>query len=90
MKERRGKLIKGTVVEIDKGLVTASVIIRSGKKLISLVIPLSEVVKSGIEQQYDVYCFIDGKDIVLFRDVKEFFRRYFGRNPSMQSNLVML
>lgn len=64
------KLIKGVCDDIDIGNVTASMTIRSGKRLVSLVIPISELRLSGAEVGRPIYCLVKGKDIYVFRDIK--------------------
>ncbi|MBB5021615.1 hypothetical protein [Desulfurispira natronophila] len=75
------KIIKGIVDDLDKGMGMASVTIRSGKRIFSVLMPTSEVLSSGVEKDRPVFCLIQGKDITLFRDPVEFFRRY-GANRS--------
>ncbi|PLX69493.1 MAG: hypothetical protein C0603_00775 [Denitrovibrio sp.] len=64
------KLIKGICEDIDRGHITTSMTIKSGKRLVSLLIPNGEAVISGAEIGYPIYCLIKGKDIYVFRDIK--------------------
>jgi hypothetical protein len=72
--DRNKKLIKGTVTDLDMGNITASILIKSGGRLISLLMPVGEVLAAQVEINREVYCLIEGKDITLFRDPKEYFR----------------
>lgn len=63
------KLIKGVCDDIDTGNITTSMTIRSGKRLVSLVIPNSQAKLSGAEVGRPIYCLIKGKDIYVFRDI---------------------
>jgi len=63
------KLIKGLVEDLDIGNVTASMIIKSGKRLVSLVLPIGDVKLSGVEIGRPAYCLIKGKDVLVFRDI---------------------
>lgn len=63
------KLIKGVCEDIDVGNITTSMTIRSGKRLVSLLIPNGEAKMSGAEIGRPVYCLVKGKDIYVFRDV---------------------
>jgi hypothetical protein len=64
------KLIKGVVEDLDIGNITTSMTIRSGKRLISLLIPNGEAKISGAEVNQPVYCLLKGKDVYVFRDIK--------------------
>jgi len=64
------KLIKGVVEDIDRGLITTSMTIRSGKRLVSLLIPNGEAAISGAELNRPIYCLLKGKDVYVFRDIK--------------------
>ncbi|ADD67832.1 hypothetical protein Dacet_1056 [Denitrovibrio acetiphilus DSM 12809] len=64
------KLIKGVCEDIDVGNITTSMMIRSGKRLVSLLIPNGEAKISGAEVGRPIYCLIKGKDIYVFRDIK--------------------
>jgi molybdopterin-binding protein len=64
------KLIKGVCEDIDEGNITTSMTIRSGKRLVSLLIPNGEAKLSGAEVGRPIYCLVKGKDIYVFRDIK--------------------
>lgn len=64
------KLIKGVCEDIDVGNITTSMTIRSGKRLVSLLIPNGEAKLSGAEIGRPIYCLIKGKDIYVFRDIQ--------------------
>jgi molybdopterin-binding protein len=70
MKNDGYKMIKGVCEDIDVGNITTSMHIRSGKRLISLLIPNGEAKASGAEVGQPIYCMIKGKDIYVFRDIK--------------------
>jgi len=74
--ENKGyKLIKGVVDDIDIGNVTASMVIRSGKRIVSMVLPIGEVKISGAEVGRPIYCLLKGKDVYVFRDIKYMMKR---------------
>lgn len=64
------KLIKGVCEDIDRGNITTSMNIRSGKRLVSLLLPNGEAALSGAEVGRPIYCLMKGKDIFVFRDIK--------------------
>jgi len=64
------KLIKGVCEDIDVGNITTSMTIKSGKRLVSLLLPNGEAKISGAEVGRPIYCLIKGKDIFVFRDIK--------------------
>lgn len=64
------KLIKGVCEDIDVGNITTSMTIRSGKRIVSLLIPNGEAKISGAEAGRPIYCLIKGKDVFVFRDIK--------------------
>lgn len=64
------KLIKGVCEDIDVGNITTSMTIKSGKRLVSLLLPNGEAKISGAEVGRPVYCLVKGKDIYVFRDIK--------------------
>lgn len=63
------KLIKGYVEDLDIGHVTASMVIRSGKRLVSLLLPVKDAKLSGAEVGRPIYCLMNGKDVMVFRDI---------------------
>ncbi len=63
------KLIKGNVEDLDIGHVTASMVIRSGKRLVSLLLPVKDARLSGAEIGRPIYCLMNGKDVLVFRDI---------------------
>lgn len=63
------KLIKGVVEDLDMGHVTASMVVRSGQKLVSLLLPVKDARMSGAEVGRPIYCLINGKDVTVFRDI---------------------
>ncbi|MGE4319006.1 MAG: hypothetical protein AB7E96_08925 [Deferribacterales bacterium] len=63
------KLIKGYVEDLDIGHVTASMVIRSGKRLVSLLLPVGDAKLSGAEVGRPIYCLMNGKDVFVFRDI---------------------
>lgn len=63
------KLIKGYVEDLDIGHVTASMVIRSGKRLVSLLLPVKDAKMSGAEVGRPIYCLMNGKDVMVFRDI---------------------
>jgi len=70
MNNKGYKLIKGVCEDIDVGNITTSMTIRSGKRLISMLIPNGEAKLSGAEIGSPIYCLVKGKDIYVFRDIK--------------------
>lgn len=82
-----GKIIKGVVEDLDRGHGMASVTIRSGKRIFSVLMPTSEVLTAGVELNREVFCMIEGKDITLFRDVQDFFRLYGQGRHNMEFHL---
>ena len=70
LNSRGYKLIKGVCEDIDVGNITTSMTIRSGKRLVSLLLPNGEAKLSGAETGKPVYCLMKGKDIFVFRDIK--------------------
>ncbi|MCX8083319.1 MAG: hypothetical protein N3C60_00135 [Calditerrivibrio sp.] len=68
-------LIKVIVDEIDKGDIMTSLTLRSGKRVISVLLPTHELFKCSLEVGREAYCFINGKDILVFRDMKYLFKR---------------
>ncbi|PLX66589.1 MAG: hypothetical protein C0602_10980 [Denitrovibrio sp.] len=64
------KLIKGVCEDIDVGNITTSMNIRSGNRLVSLLLPNGEAKISGAEVGWPIYCLMKGKDIFVFRDIK--------------------
>ncbi|MCD8493091.1 MAG: hypothetical protein LRY50_14560 [Geovibrio sp.] len=83
-----GQLIKGTVLEVDAGLINASVIIQSGKRTISIVMPAAELVKAGIAVNSTVFCLMSGKDITIITDIKEYMAGLQQKNPNLETYLV--
>ncbi|MGE4266455.1 MAG: hypothetical protein AB7F25_03375 [Deferribacterales bacterium] len=69
------KLIKGYVEDIDIGHVTASMQIRSGQRLVSLLLPVKDVKLSGAEVGRPIYCLMNGKDVLVFRDINYMMRK---------------
>ena len=69
------KLIKGYVEDLDIGHVTASMVIRSGKRLVSLLLPVADAKISGAEVGRPIYCLMNGKDVFVFRDINYMMRK---------------
>ncbi|TCK62264.1 hypothetical protein [Seleniivibrio woodruffii] len=69
------KLIKGVVEDLDIGHVTASMSIRSGNRLVSLLLPVKDVKLSGAETGRPIYCLMNGKDVLVFRDINYMMRK---------------
>ena len=67
-------LIKAIIDDLDKGEVMTSLTLKSGKKIISVLLPTYEAVKADLEIGKEAYCLIRGKDILVFRDIKYFFK----------------
>lgn len=63
------KLIKGVVEDLDLGHATASMTIRSGQKLVSMLLPVKDARLSGAEIGRPIYALINGKDVTVFRDI---------------------
>lgn len=70
------KLIKVSVEDIDKGSIMTSLVLRSGRRILTVVMPTSEVVMADIETGREAFCIMFKKDIVIFRDVKYFFDKF--------------
>ena len=83
-----GQIIKGSVIDLDRGIVNASVIIQSGGRTISMLMPVSEVAKAGLKKGGEVYCLISGKDVTVISDMKEYILRLHKNNPNMETYLV--
>ena len=69
------KLIKGYVEDLDIGHITASMVIRSGKRLVSLLLPVKDAKLSGAEVGKPIYCLVNGKDVTVFRDINYMMRK---------------
>ncbi|WP_303851592.1 hypothetical protein [Seleniivibrio woodruffii] len=69
------KLIKGYVEDLDIGHVTASMVIRSGQRLVSLLLPVKDAKLSGAEVGRPIYCLMNGKDVLVFRDINYMMRK---------------
>ncbi len=69
------KLIKGYVEDLDIGHVTASMVIRSGQRLVSLLLPVKDAKLSGAEVGRPIYCLMNGKDVMVFRDINYMMRK---------------
>ncbi|MCD8552414.1 hypothetical protein [Seleniivibrio sp.] len=69
------KLIKGYVEDLDIGHVTASMQIRSGQRLVSLLLPVKDAKLSGAEVGRPIYCLMNGKDVLVFRDINYMMRK---------------
>lgn len=80
MKKKGYKLFYGIVDDLDIGLVTASMTIKSGKKLLSMVLPIGDVRLSGAELNKPIFCMMKGKDVYVFRDVKYFMNSFLRNN----------
>lgn len=87
-KDFNGQLVKGTVVDLDLGIVNASVVIQSGGRTISLLMPVLEVAKSGIKKDGEVFCLISGNDITVISDIKEYMLGLQKKNPNMETYLI--
>jgi molybdopterin-binding protein len=87
-KEFNGQLIKGIVTEVDMGQITASVTVQSGNRMISVMLSVSEVIKSGVKAGGEVFCLISGKDITLITDIKEYMTRLQKKNPNLETYLI--
>ncbi|QAR32982.1 hypothetical protein EP073_06040 [Geovibrio thiophilus] len=83
-----GQLIKGTVIEVDSGLINASVLIQSGKRTISIMMSAAELVKAGITVNSTVFCLMSGKDITIITDIKEYMTKLQKKNPNLETYLV--
>lgn len=77
-----GALVQGIVDDYDAGALMTSLQIRSGQRVISVVIPTSEALRAGVEPGAEIYCLIRGRDISVFRDPREFF----GAQQTEQTN----
>ncbi|MCX7760408.1 MAG: hypothetical protein N2Z81_04400 [Hydrogenothermaceae bacterium] len=66
------RLIKGTVIDLDIGKFTASLVVESGKRLISLLLPSKYIKPIGIKLNEPIYLLIKGKDVTVFRDYREY------------------
>ena len=88
MMRKTNHLVKGIVTDLDVGNVMASVQIKSGRRVISVVIPAGEVAIVGIELNREIYAMIDGKDITLIRDIKEFMTQKHKADPGLETYLV--
>lgn len=80
MKTLNSKMIVGKVTQLDKGLFNTSVIIKSGKRLISVIMQNSEVIKSDIEKDRKVYCLINNNKITVFRDTAYYFNKFHNKD----------
>jgi len=76
------KLIKGVCEDIDRGHITTSMTIRSGKRLVSLLLPNGEATLSGAEVGRPVYCLLKGKDIFVFRDINYMMKHLLGKEKT--------
>ncbi|WP_022850358.1 hypothetical protein [Limisalsivibrio acetivorans] len=83
------RLLKGVITDLDIGRSTTSVTLQSGKRVLSALMPSSEALKSGIEQNREAFCMIAGRDVYFFRDAKEFFTRMKRDNPALGFDLVL-
>jgi len=83
-----GKVIKGLVTEVDNGGILSNVTIQSGKRMFSVVLPLAEAVKCGVKTGEQIFCIIQGKDITLVTDIKEYMTQMLKDNPGLQTHLV--
>lgn len=79
MKMHNHHLIRGTVEDLSVGNAMASITVRSGKRLIHMLLTTGEAFRAGVELNRDIYCLIEGKSVTLFRDASEYFR-LFSRN----------
>lgn len=80
LKKSGYKLLYGLVDDLDIGLVTASMTIKSGKRILSMVLPVGDVRLSGAELNKPIFCLMKGKDVYVFRDVKYFMNSFFKKN----------
>lgn len=87
-KDFNGQLIKGTIIDLDQGIVNASVVIESGGRTLSLLMPVLEVAKSGIKKGGEVFCLISGKGITVISDIKEYMLQLQKKNPNMETYLI--
>jgi molybdopterin-binding protein len=69
-------LIKTIVDDLDKGLIMTSLTLKSGKRVISVLLPSYEPVIAELEVGKEAYCLIRGKDIFVFRDIDYFFKNF--------------
>jgi len=82
------KLIKGQLTDLDMGQVMTSLTVQSGKRIFSVVMPTSEVKPMGLVNGCIVYCVVDGKDVIIIRDIKEYMTRLAKKNEGIETYLV--
>lgn len=87
LKGKGYKLFYGIVDDLDIGLVTASMTIKSGKRILSMVLPKGDVTLSGAELNKPIFCLMKGKDVYVFRDIKYFMTSFFKNNSDYQMAL---
>ncbi len=79
--DNQHRLIKGIVTDLDIGPFTASLIVESGKRMISLLLPSNQIKLLGIKLNEPIYLLMKGKDVTVFRDYREYIRWFAKNNP---------
>lgn len=84
------KVIKGIVTEIDKGQLMTSVSVQSGKRILTAVIPNTELYASGMQLNREVFCIMQGeKDVIFVSDIKEYLNALMEKNNGHMDTVLI-